>query len=174
MSMIQTILSLGAMMFLSTVLVTFYTTLGSTGGEISGGQDGILGTSIATSYLETAQGEAFDAYTDTMKIDTPTGLTEWNALGPETAFEDTITRFDDFDDYNGYTIEKEASNTGRKYTTTFSVYYVDPNNVKNKINSRSFVKRMDLKTWRSFPLSGPGTAVDTVRMSLVLGYFHFD
>jgi hypothetical protein len=33
---------------------------------------------------------------------------------------------------------------------------------------------MDLKTWRIFPPAESAIDLDTVRTSLVLGYFHFD
>jgi hypothetical protein len=33
---------------------------------------------------------------------------------------------------------------------------------------------MDMKTWRIFPIAESELDIDTVRTSLVLGYFHFD
>ncbi len=33
---------------------------------------------------------------------------------------------------------------------------------------------MDLKTWRIFPVAGANERLDTLRTSLVVGYFHFD
>ena len=55
-----------------------------------------------------------------------------------------------------------------------AVHYVDPNNVATVSVARTFLKRLDLVTWRSFPPSSPGERLDTLHTSLVLGYFHFD
>ncbi|MBI4536296.1 MAG: hypothetical protein HY708_08455 [Ignavibacteriae bacterium] len=172
----QTLLAVGAMMFLSTILLNFYRLLGSTGEDIAGGQDGILATTIATSYLEIAQGLAFDRVTDTSEIaiSNPSALTSPAYLGPDGSSEDSLHKFNDFDDLDGFAIEKEAGGTGRKFTTQFSVCYVTPDNVEKVSTSHTFVKRMDLKTWRSYPPLTDPTRRDTLRISFVMGYFHFD
>ena len=168
----QTLLSLGAFMLLSTILLNFYSVLASSGDIIANGQDGILATTIATSHMEVAQGLAFDEVTDTSDaaITNVSLLTSAGSLGPDGSAEDSISAFNDFDDFNNFSIEEEASGTNRRYRTSFKVYYVDPANVDNTTTTRTFVKRMDLRTWRTFP---PG-AVDTLQLSVVLGYFHFD
>jgi hypothetical protein len=104
----------------------------------------------------------------------PSALTPANALGPETAAEHDINSFDDFDDFNGQTFEREAGATGRKYKTSFSVYYVSPSDVNQRSTTQTFVKRMDLKIWRSFPLLTRSSSLDTLKTSFVLGYFSFN
>ena len=88
----QTMLTLAAFVFLSTVLMNFYRTLASTGDDISSGQDGILATTIATSYLEIAQGLSFDEVTDssTLAFLNPSALTSPGALGHDGADEDSL------------------------------------------------------------------------------------
>jgi hypothetical protein len=170
----QTLMTLGAFMLLSTILLNFYSLLANSGDIITSGQDGILATTLATSYMEIADGLAFDAVTDTsdIAIGNPNILTAPAYLGQDRADEDSIQNFNDFDDFNNFSIEKEASGTNRRYKTTFKVYYVDPANVDNTSSTRTFVKRMDLVTWRTFPVI-KGRA-DTLRLSVVQGYFHFD
>ncbi|MDL1893318.1 hypothetical protein FBQ87_10585 [Sphingobacteriales bacterium CHB3] len=170
----QTILTMGAFMLLTTILLNFYSVLAKSSDIVESGQDGILATTLAVSYTEIAQGLAFDEITDTSDaaIGNANLLTTSANLGPDNYLETSLETFNDFDDFNNFSIEKEASGTNRRFRTTFKVYYVDPTNVNNTTTTRTFTKRMDLTTWRTFP---PVTGkVDTLRMSVVLGYFHFD
>jgi len=171
----HTILVIGGFIILTTILTSFYALLGNTGDDISNAQDMILATTIATSYIEVAQGLAFDDVTDTSNValNNLSALTSAAALGPDLADEDSIHKFNDFDDFDGFVSERTATGTNRRYVTEFSVYYVNPNDVGQVTTSKTFVKRLDTKTWRSFPPPS-GTALDTLRLSFVLGYFHFD
>ena len=108
-----------------------------------------------------------------MALGSPSLLTSPSLLGPEDASEDSIYKFNDFDDFNGFTADREAGTTGRRFRTTFRVRYVDPANVNTVSSARTFVKRIDVTSWRSFPPPS-GTTLDTLRMSMVMGYFHFD
>ncbi len=168
----QTMLTIFAFVLLTTTLNNFYRLLGASGDDISTGQDGILATSIATSYMEIAQGMAYDEVTDTsdVALTNVNALTHPNNLGAE-GTEDSLHEFNDFDDFDGHVFQKEASGTGRLYATQFSVNYVKTNDISAISNSRTYLKRMDLKTWRLLP---PAPRADTLRLSLVLGYFHFD
>jgi hypothetical protein len=170
----HTLLTVGAFVLLSTILVNFYGTSASAGDAIGSGQDGIFLTSITTSFIEQAQGLAFDAVTDTMHVGLTgvSALTSPLSLGPE-AGEDSLYKFDDFDDFNGFSIEREAGTSNRRYRAEFKVSYVDVTNLETVLLSRTFVKRLDIKTWRTFPVSRQ-SAVDTLRTSFVMGYFHFD
>ncbi len=172
----QTILTICSFVFLTTILTNFYNLVSSTGDEIAAGQDGILATTISTSYLELAQGLSFDDVTDSsdVAIANPSALTSPASLGPDCAAEDSIQNFNDFDDFNGLQVEKQPEGSTKRFTTRFAVHYVDPDNVSNISSSKTFVKRLDLVTWRSFPVAGPTERVDTLKTSLVLGYFHFD
>jgi hypothetical protein len=171
----QTILTIGAFIFLTTIMLNFYQVTANTGDTIVRGQDGILATTVATSYLEVAQGLAFDQVTDTSNValTSPAALTSPFYLGSE-AGEDSMALFNDFDDFNNKDFQKQASGTNRIYQTHFSVYYVSPDNLGLKSATRTYAKRMDLKTWRVFPPATSALDIDTVRLSMVLGYFHFD
>jgi hypothetical protein len=172
----QTILTIAAFVFVTTILLNFYGLVASTGDDIASGQDGILETTIATSYMELAQGLSFDEITDSsdIAIANPSALTAPSFLGPEIAAEDSIQNFNDFDDFNGLTVDKQPGGTNRMYRTKFTVRYVDPTNVSTFLSTRTFVKRMDLKTWRILPVAGANEQLDTLRTSLIMGYFHFD
>jgi hypothetical protein len=171
----HTLLTIGAFILLSSILLGFYQLLGTTGDDIANAQDLILATTIATSYVELAQGLAFDEFTDTTSaaIGNPSTLTPAYLLGPDSG-NDSIPAFNDFDDFNGLEVEKPATGTNKRFTTKFTVSYVDPDNIDVPVTYQTFVKRLDLKTWRSFPLHGASERVDTFRVSIGLGYFHFD
>ena len=169
----QTMLTIFAFVLLTSTLNNFYRLLGISGDDISSGQDGILATTIATSYMEVAQGLAFDEKTDTSNaaIGNINVLTAPANLGPDIADEDSVQDFNDFDDFDGFVFQKQANGTGRTYATQFSVDYVDADDISAISGTRTYLKRMDMKTWRTIP---PGPKADTLRLSLVLGYFHFD
>lgn len=169
----NTLLTLCAFVLFSTLLVNFYDQTASAGTAISSGQDGIFLSTLTTSYIEMAQGMAFDNYSDTSHVAVANAysLTSPTLLGREYG-EDSLAAFNDFDDFNGFSLEKEAGTSNRRYRTEFKVFYVDATNLEQEMNSRTFVKRLDMKTYRTFPASqGP---VDTLRSSFVMGYFHFD
>jgi len=170
----HTLLTLSAFMLLSSVMVNFYDLTANAGDAISSGQDGIFLSTLTTSYIEMAQGLAFDDITDTMHVGIANAfsLTSPTALGPEWG-EDSLSEFNDFDDFDGYSLDKEAGTSNRRYRTEFTVSYVDMTDLEKVMNSRTFVKRLDMKTWRTFPASGEA-GVDTLRASFVMGYFHFD
>jgi hypothetical protein len=168
----QTLLTIGAFILLTTILQGVYSSIGSVGSDLSGGQDGILATTIATSYTEFANGLAFDQVTDTSDIalTSPSFLTY--PLGPE-AGETGFDSFNDFDDLNGFSDEKVAGGSTRKYKTVFTVSYVDTSDVSHIVAYRTYLKRLDMKTWRTFPVPSPDEIIDTVNTSVVMGYFHF-
>jgi hypothetical protein len=171
----HTILTIGAFIVLTTILQNFYRLLGNTGDDITDAQDMILATTIATSYLEVAQGLAFDEVTDTSSaaLGNPAALTPPYGLGYDDSDEDSLHKFDDFDDFHRFSTEKLATGTNRRFASTFTVSYVNPSDVSQISSTRTFLKRIDLKTWRSYP-PPDGSALDTLRLSLVMGYFHFD
>ncbi len=174
----QSILTIAAFVLLSTMLLTFYSVVSGTSDNLQSGQDGILATSIATSYMELAQGKAFDDVSDTSDaaILNPSALTDYNKLGPEPA-DTSVALYNDFDDFNGLTLRKFVTpwpDTSKSFTTTFHVLYVNANNPEIPVYGRTFVKRMDLKTWRDKPPASHPGEIDTLRSSLVMGYFHFD
>jgi hypothetical protein len=172
----HTILTIGAFLILTTVLVSLYRLLGTAGDDVSNAQDMILATTITTSYLELAQGLAFDQRTDTSNVAVANAstLTPVVKLGADTAAENSPATFNDFDDFNGFTIEKAATGSNKRFTSTFRVSYVQQSNVDAISAVPTFVKRLDVRTWRSYPLMSEGQVPDTLRMSICMGYWHYD
>jgi hypothetical protein len=171
----QTMLTIGALILLTNILLNFYGTVASTGDSIASGQDGILATTLTTSYTELAQGCAFDQVTDSSDIafQNPSAMTLHMGRDPG---EDSLSIYEcnDFDDFNDLSLEQTVTGSNRRYRSKFSVYYVDPANLELKSSTQTFVKRMDIKTWRVFPPPTATDIIDTLRTSLIMGYFHFD
>jgi hypothetical protein len=168
----QTLLTIAAFILLTTLLQGVYSSVGSIGNDISSGQDGILATTIATSYSEYANGLAFDQTTDTSDVALTSPALLTYPPGPEPG-ESGFDSFNDFDDLNGFVDEKTAGGSSRKYKTVFSVSYVDSSDVSRTVSYRTYLKRLDMKTWRTFPVPGTDEIIDTLRTSIVMGYFHF-
>ena len=173
----QIMITIFALILLVTITTNFYTIVGSTGDDISNGQDDILATAVSASWAQMAQGLAYDNVTDTSDIafQNPSALTPSAALGVEAGEnKDSVATFNDFDDFNGAVLQKPAGSSSRIFTTRFAVSYVDPGNINASVPVRTFVKRMDLVTWRSYPPPHAGEMIDTLRTSIVFGYFNFN
>jgi hypothetical protein len=169
------LLTIGAFVILTAILQNIYGIIGMAEDDLAGAQDMILANSIATSYLERANGVAFDNVTDTSDaaIGDPSVLTHPWDLGPDSPAETAISTFNDFDDFNGLQVEDRPKGSAKRFNTSFRVNYVNPANVDEISSTPTFVKRLDVATWRTFP-PPMGVALDTLRMSHVMGYFHFD
>jgi hypothetical protein len=163
----QVMLSIFAFAFLATVLVNFQSLVADNSDQMTDSHDIIIATSISSSYLETAQSMNFDEKTIDSPVDDPGGLTDPGKLGPEG--ELTIDGFDDFDDFNDFSITADAGGGNGVYQSEFQVCYVDPEDI-NTVTSQTFLKRLDIKTWR---IDRPVT-FDTVRVFTTMGYFRFN
>jgi hypothetical protein len=174
----QTMLTIGAFLLLLTILVSFYKLLAESGDTIWRAQGDITEITLATTYMELAQGLSFDEASIDSNL-TPSEINYLTApayLGPENPpptgepTENSFRTFDDFDDLKNYEIVDSAvQGILGTYKTKFNVYYVNPLNIDQVSSSRTFVKRLDMTTWRIKPPSP-----DTLKTSLIMGYFHFD
>jgi hypothetical protein len=171
----QVILTIGAFVLLSTILLSFYGLVADSTKTIDTTQGDISMVALAISFQEIIQGMAFDeATTDSMRHQV-NDLS--STLGPDNPppvvdepDETSLDTFDDLDDFNGYEINQvNPGGVLGTFRTHFDVYYVNPNDISEIYGSKTFVKRVDMRLWRVSP---PGQ--DTLRTSFVVGYFHFD
>jgi len=132
---------------------------------------GLTATSLAQSLIEEARQKAFDVATvqDTVTVrssltDT-TNTAEWgpaasekftlpDTLDPTSLRFQSLTRYNDFDDYNGYS---RTVNTPRaeKYTVSAVVNYVSENSPDSASSQRTFCKRITVTVtspYLSFPV----------------------
>lgn len=178
MSTNQTLLTIGAFVLFTTLLVSFYQLLARSGDTIDSSQLGINQLTLATTYMELANGLNFDEASIDSNIVTTSMhlLKDPNLLGPENPPpsgeepETSFNTFDDLDDWHNFSvIENSTPGIIGTYKTTFQVYYVNPDNINQLVSYRTFVKRLDINISRIQPLN-----TDTLKASIVMGYFHFD
>jgi hypothetical protein len=176
--MSNVMLTLGSFILLSTILVAFYGNLAVGETTVSNAQAGINELTYATTYMELANGLAFDEFTVDSFVTTAniSRLTDPAYLGRENPAptpepnEVGFTTFDDIDDLNNFTIiDSTLFGISGVFKTTFKVKYVDPLDLNLVKTTRTFVKRIDMNVVRLYPAS-----TDTLRYSTVMGYFHFD
>jgi hypothetical protein len=174
----QTMFSIAALAFLSVITLSYYSSIGQTGQTLSQTNAGLTATTIATSFIERAQNTAFDQNTDTLPanyiLTNPNLLTPAGSLGRDGGSEISYEDFNDFDDFNNVTVDYSTSH--EIYKINFKVSYVDTANINNIVNTPTFLKRMDIKVWRSYPAidSTQARAFDTLKMSTLFGYFKFN
>lgn len=171
----QVLMTILAFMFLGTVVLNFNQTGSMTMDSVQYAQSAILMTTVATSYGELARGLSFGSRSDTMYV-IPTELyrfTPPSELGPDDSTETSVERFNDFDDFNGFTFEKEIPGSGKKFKTHFRVCYVDPFDINVPVNTQTLTKRLDLQVWQSSPPLANPTAADTLKTFFILGYYHY-
>lgn len=168
----QTLLALGALIFLVMTLLNFYSIFGFSWDTVDSSQLGIDATTISTSYMEIAHGLAFDANV----LDTNITITSPSDLQPASEFgaPDTVTeigQFIKFDDFHEFRDTTTIPDLGT-YVAEFEVYYVYPGNVQSVAITQTYAKRLDMKIWRIEP-PAPEAGIDTVRMWTVMGYYSF-
>lgn len=159
-----------------TTLVGFYRLLSHNGERLEVSQDGITATTLATSIMEVASGLSFDATTDTTNVALSAigQLTAPNSLGNESSMDDSLQTYDDFDDFDRDTLQRVMPGGLGVFTAAFRVHYIEPGNMNQISSNRTYVKRLDMRIWKSWPPARPGEVIDTTQMSMVMGYFHFD
>ncbi len=171
----QTMLTIVALMLLTSVILTTNRGFLTTNTTMSENRIDILGISVANSIMEDATNLAFDENTVGAAITTPAVLTPSSSLGLDGTYETRTnpSPFDDFDDYNCYktnpkldTIAVPGSTTKVYFSTYCRVDYVDGNNPDNISTSQTYHKRLSLRVF------SPGMT-DTIKMSTVYSYWYF-
>jgi hypothetical protein len=178
----QTMLTILALALLSVITMRYYSTVGMTGRNLSSTNAAFTATTIATSVLEQVQNLAFDSFTDTTTLGyDSTRFSKPDKMTIETGeTKGNWKTYDDIDDCNGDTVEFRPEYMNEIYKAYVNVYYINPyGDIRAKItgsaNKPTYVKRIDVKVWRSFPQTDTLEAVfDTVRVSDLHGYYFYN
>ena len=93
----QMLLTIGAMILLSTLILRVNSTFSNNTTTVYNSKFGILATSFGNSILEEASDKAFDDATTGNSVSSTNSLTNVIKLGPETG--EVYPNFDDIDDY---------------------------------------------------------------------------
>ncbi len=159
----QMLMSMGAMVLLSTITLRVNTANLVNETIRDEAQYGVLATSIATSIIEEATSKSFDESTDSNSVSTLGELTPAGNLGPESG--ETYDLFDDFDDFNGFT-KRDSTMPSAVFDISCEVMYIHKSNLKVKSNSEQWHKKINITV--SSPFSQ-----DTFRTSSIFSYWHF-
>jgi hypothetical protein len=185
MGMGQTMLSVGALLLISMFMMSFYRMAHGTGQTLDNAQGGITALTLATSYMELAQRLEFDETSrgifdpddpDSWDFGDLTLLTHPKFLGVDGvetqmkyAGKQAMYEFNDIDDFNGDTLyESQVGGRNEDFVAAFRVVYVNREDLMGEAEEQTPYKRLDMTIWREFPVS-----TDTLRTSLILGYWKF-
>ena len=162
----QMLLTIGALLLLSAVMLRVNSNNFSTESVRDEAKFGVIATSIATSIIEQAKGLAFDANTDTNSVNTLSELTSVFNLGPD-AGENLadIKTFNDFDDFDGYT-GIDSTLKSAIYEISCSVNYVSKSNLLGISSSPTWHKKI------SVTVSSPSMD-DTLTEASIYSYWYF-
>jgi hypothetical protein len=164
----QMLLTTAAVVLLGTTVLTVNRSFNNQGVILEQTEIGVYATSLATSIVDEASGQAFDENTAENSVTSPSSLTSYKRLGPEvgeTTSPPSTSNFNDFDDYNGL-IEGVKVAGVDSFTVKCWVNYIDPSAPNTNLSTQSFFKRLDVQVTSM-------TARDTVRMSYLFSYILF-
>ncbi len=158
----QSILSICAMLLLSTLVLRVNNNILSTGEIMDQSKFGVLATSLASSVIEEASNKFFDKATDGNSVNDSTLLTPADSLGND---DEDYSEFNDFDDFNNYhrTVTNLPSAT---FDINCSVQYVNPPNLSVASVVPTWHKKITVTVTSPF-------SKDTLRLSSIYSYWYF-
>lgn len=162
--MSQSLLTIAAMMLLTTVSVRVNSSVLMSQDISQNSKFGIAAVSLATSQIEAASSLAFDENSKDNPLTATTSLTVPGSLGREPG-ETTPATFDDIDDYNNYSFVDSTQNSAL-YRVWVNVTYADPSNLNVVSSSRTWHKKITVNVTSV-------SMTDTVRVSSIFSYWVF-
>jgi len=160
----QTMLTLLAMIMLTLLSIRMNNSLLSTQDTMQNSKFGLAAISLATSVIENANKLAFDEVTIDSAIISTSALTTVDHLGPDN-LESSASKYDDFDDYNGYEFD-ERTLTSAYYHISCKVTYVNANTPDVTSASPTFNKKLTVSV-------SSVSMQDTVKISTIFSYWYF-
>jgi len=158
----QMILTMGAMIFLSAIVLRVNTvTLVNTETQYNSKFD-ILAVSIGNTMLEEISKKAFDENTISNTLTSVGQLTSQNNLGSDS---ESYSQFDDIDDYDGYSYS-DSTMPSAIFDVTCSVGYVNATNPDIIVNSKEWTKKITIKV-------SSRSMKDTLTVSSLYSYWVF-
>ena len=151
MSSPQFLLLLGAILIFSNLVITHNRTSMSQALIVYENESFIYAKSLGQSLLEEMETRDFDENTINDGLSDPEGLTDPGNLTSESG-ENSMDKFDDIDDFNGFVFVDPTSGHG-DYNCTPEVYYVDQDYPDTKESTKFFSKRVDIVITNQYLLS---------------------
>lgn len=163
----QMMITVGALMLLSVVILRVNTGNLNTNEVLINSKINILAISLANSMCEEATSKAFDEYTLTKPAELISNLTLPSSFDEGESYPN----FDDMDDYNNFTYYDSVSGADY-YEIKCAVAYVDTTNPDITTTSRTWHKKITVKVTSKGMLDAYGNQ-DTVEMSSIRSYWYF-
>ena len=170
----QSILTIGAMLLLSVLILRINSTLFYSGQVVSSSKLSLIAMSLAQSRLEEIKHKSFDESTVGNTINNLNLLTAPTSLGTETG--ETYPNFDDIDDYNKKTFKDTVQvdpNLPRNrlsnveiFQDSCTVVYVSINNLDLAVNTRTWNKKITVRVTNK-------TMKDVITTSTIYSYWVF-
>ena len=162
----QMLLTLGALVLLSTLTLRVNTSQLTTQETMQNTKFGVLAISLATSIMEEASEKAFDESTVDDWVDNINLLTSKNKFGADTGENpDSSNTFDDFDDFDGYSIV-DSTMPSAVFNISCIVDYVDPDDADFLTITSTWHKQLTIK------VTSPSMA-DSIEMTKIFSYWKF-
>ena len=156
----QMMITLGAMVLLSVVILRVTTNFMNTDILLMESQFGVLGVSLATSIMEEATGKSFDEESDSGTVLT---LSDLSTIGPDAG--EVYPDFNDFDDYDGL-IKIDSSMPSAIYKVECNVDFVTPANLDGVSAAKTWHKRLKV-------LVTTTSSTDTIELETIYSYFYY-
>lgn len=157
----QTLITVGAIMLLSLVILRVNNNFLSTSDTLLNSKYGVLAVSLATSMIEEASGKAFDEKTDTTSVSLTSQL---STIGTDAG--EVYPNYDDFDDFHNLT-KIDSTLPTERFTIRCRVAYINPSNPNGTSAQKTWHKRINVfVTTKSMP-------GDTIKMSSIFSYWFF-
>jgi hypothetical protein len=160
----QMLVTLGALVLLTSLLLSMNRGFATSGSVLLKSKCGIAAISICTSYIEEASNMHFDAITVDSAVTTLGSLNAPNTMGPKSG--EAYPNVNDFDDYHGLTL-KIFELLPDTFRVHFEVCYVDPANPDVVSSVRTWHKKMTVS------VTSPAMGTDTIKMNYIFSYWYF-
>jgi hypothetical protein len=164
----QTILAVGAMILLSTIVLRVNSTFLSSDEVLDQSKYIFLATSIATSIIQEAKNLRYDDVTTDStigEITNPIAFTPKEFPVDAGECKDSIQTYDDFDDYDGYAYT-DSSMPSAIFRVSCRVEYVDEKNPTVAATHQTFNKRITVTVSSKF-------MSDVIQLSSIFSYWFF-
>jgi hypothetical protein len=148
----QTMLSAGALVLLTVLVINAHRLVVQSGDAAVAAEAAQVGIDLAQSLLDEIQTKRYDQYADTSTYQDPSEFTSPFSLGPggsesfalpDSKLHQSIRKYNDVDDYNGYS---RTATVGQfeGYLLSVSVVYVDDANPETVVSVRTYTKRVQV------------------------------
>ena len=164
----QMLMTVGAMILLSVIVVTINQGYLVNNEVMLDSKFDLLAISLAISVVEDAKGLAFDEITSVgANVGDPSEFSIIGRDGTEFYTSRTLNTFNDFDDFDGLHVSyNDTTLESAIYIIDCEAGYISDQNPDYFTNSNTYNKKLNVM------VSSP-SMTDTIRISTVMSYFYF-